>query len=121
MRYLCSECDYAATTASDLKRLFKNKHEGVRYPCSKCNYAATTSCDLKKHVESKHEGVRYPCPQCDHVATHRSSLNKHVKYKHTAQWIIQTQQSCVQCIIHILSVSKEFIIFKVIFYKNFAI
>jgi hypothetical protein len=40
-------------------------HEGVRYPCSECNYAATTAWDLKKHVENKHIiGVKYPCTKC---------------------------------------------------------
>ena len=44
-----------------LKKHVESKHKGVRYPCSKCKYAATTASELKKHVESKHEGVRYPC------------------------------------------------------------
>ena len=57
----------------------------MRYPCSQCEHAATSANALKQHVENKHEGVRYPCSQCDHVATRRSNMNKHVKYKHTAQ------------------------------------
>jgi len=32
-------------------------------------YAAITASKLKKHKESKHEGVRYPCDECEFAAT----------------------------------------------------
>ena len=55
MRYSCDRCEYAATTATDLKKHIEFKHEGVRYPCDKCEYAATTVSSLKKHNEIKHK------------------------------------------------------------------
>ena len=61
VRYPCNKCEYAATTASNIKRHIEIKHEGVRYPCVKCEYAATTACNLKQHIQNKHKGVRYHC------------------------------------------------------------
>ena len=54
----------------------------MRYPCSQCEYAATTASNLKSHVDSIHEEVRYPCPQCEFAATTASNLNRHIEYKH---------------------------------------
>ena len=34
-----------------------SKHKGVRYPCDKCEYAATTARDMKRHIKIKHEGA----------------------------------------------------------------
>ena len=53
--YPCRHCEYAATSASNLKIHIKGKYEGVRYPCKHCDYAATTAGALKRHVESQHE------------------------------------------------------------------
>ena len=61
--WYCSNCDYSATTASNLKRRVKNKHKGVRYPCSRWEHGATDTGNLKKHVENNHEGVRHPYDQ----------------------------------------------------------
>ena len=40
-----------------LKCHIESKHERVRYPCDKCEYAATSASHLKRYIESKHEGV----------------------------------------------------------------
>ena len=61
--WYCSNCNYSATTASNLKRRVKNKHKGVRYPCSRWEHGATDTGNLKKHVENNHEGVRHPYDQ----------------------------------------------------------
>ena len=61
--WYCSNCDYSATTASNLKRRVKNKHKEVRYPCSRWEHGATDTGNLKKHVENNHEGVRHPYDQ----------------------------------------------------------
>ena len=82
MRYPCVKCEYAATTAGDLKRNFESKHEGVRNPCGSCEYASTTSDDLKSHIKSKHEGLRYSCFKCEYAATTAGSLNQHIERKH---------------------------------------
>ena len=54
MRYLCLECEHAATTVRDLKRHVRNKHKEVRYPCSECEFTSTTASYLKKHKQNKH-------------------------------------------------------------------
>jgi len=82
VRYPCPQCEFAGTTASNLKNHIERKHEGVRYPCFQCEHVATRASDLKRHVESKHEGMRYPCSQCEHVATRASDLKRHVESKH---------------------------------------
>ena len=59
MRYPCDTCEFAATTANDLKQHLESKHDGSRYPCDKCEYAATRAGNPKRHIESKHEGVMW--------------------------------------------------------------
>jgi len=49
----------------------------VRYLCDQCEYAATTAGSLKRHIEFRHEGVRYHCDQCEYVATDPSCLERH--------------------------------------------
>ena len=61
MSYPCSQFEYIATEAGNLKKNVESKHEGVRYPRPNCEYAAIKASHLKRHVENKHEGVRYPC------------------------------------------------------------
>ena len=46
-KYLCNQCDYAATAAKNLKRHKESLHEGIRYSCDQCDYAATTTSHLK--------------------------------------------------------------------------
>ena len=75
-KYLCDQCEYAATKASQLKRHKESKHEGIRYPCDQCEYAATRVSSLKQHKESKHEGFRYQCDQCEYAATEIGRLKK---------------------------------------------
>jgi len=36
-----------------------------RYPFSQCNYEATTKSNLQAHLKSVHEGIMYSCNQCD--------------------------------------------------------
>ena len=55
----------------------ENKHEGVRYPCSECEYVATQAGNLRLHKENKHEGVWYPCSECEYVATQAGHLKSH--------------------------------------------
>ena len=69
VKYPCPECNYRATSTSNLKLHTDAKHAGVKYPCNKCDYQATQQASLKTHFDSKHAGVRYPCDQCDYKAT----------------------------------------------------
>ena len=54
----------------------------VRYSCNQCEYEATTQSNLKKHIESDHEKIRYSCNQCEYEATTQSNLNKHIESDH---------------------------------------
>jgi len=85
VRYPCSKCEFAATTAGvlkthveskhgDLKIHVESKHKRLRYSCPECEYLGTTARYLKRHVENKHEGVRYPCPECEYAAKRAGDL-----------------------------------------------
>ena len=82
LRYICDQCDHAATDQSNLKNYIENKHKGVKYPCAQCEYAATTVRHLKVHIESKHEKVGYPRDQCEYAATRAINLKIHIENKH---------------------------------------
>ena len=58
------------------------KNGVTSYPCDKCDYAATTAKNLKRHIESKHDGVRYPCDKCEYAATWKGNLKKHLNKFH---------------------------------------
>ena len=58
----------------------------IRYPCSECEYAATRAGDLKRHKQSKHQGIRYPCRECEYVATRKEALKIHKENKHYGIW-----------------------------------
>ena len=49
-------------------------HEGVRYDCNQCEYQATTQSNLKVHIKSLHEGAEYACDQCDKKYSKRNSF-----------------------------------------------
>ena len=48
-------CEYAATSAHNLKLHKKSMHEGLRYPCDVCEFASTRISDLKRHKLKKHD------------------------------------------------------------------
>ena len=54
---------------------FYSEAEGYRY--DQCDYAATTTSNLQRHKQSKHVGIRYPCDQCDYTATVYGALKQH--------------------------------------------
>ena len=39
------------------------------YMCSKCDYKASTTQHMKMHTDAIHVGVRYPCDHCPYKAT----------------------------------------------------
>ena len=92
VKYACDQCDYQATTQSNLTVHIKSKHEGVKYACNQCNYQATQKSSLTVHIKSIHEGVKYACEQCDYQATQLSSLAVHIKSKHEG-----VKYACDQC------------------------
>ena len=52
------------------------------YPCNQCDYQATTLSNLTNHVQSKHEDAKYGCNQCDYEGTAQRYLKSHIKSKH---------------------------------------
>ena len=46
-----------------------NEHKEVRYLCDECEFAATTADILRKHIENIHNGLRYPCDECEFALT----------------------------------------------------
>ena len=77
----CNQCDYQATTQSNLTTHIQSKHDGVKYACNQCDYQARTQSHLKTHIQSKHEGVKYACNQCDYQGS-EEALRYHFKAKH---------------------------------------
>ena len=53
------------------------------HACSQCDYAAGQAGDLRKHVRTVHEQRRdHACPQCDAAFGEASTLRKHVHTVH---------------------------------------
>ena len=91
----------------------------MRYPCSQCEYAATTASHLKRHVESKHEEVRYPCPECKYAATEKGALKKHLENKHN--WVqISLFWQCCQGIAYKFTIYQTLIFFCFEFVETFV-
>eukprot|EP00091_Calanus_sinicus_P013978 TRINITY_DN31159_c0_g1_i1.p1 TRINITY_DN31159_c0_g1~~TRINITY_DN31159_c0_g1_i1.p1 ORF type:complete len:131 (-),score=29.48 TRINITY_DN31159_c0_g1_i1:8-400(-) len=63
----------------------KNGHvKDQKYPCDQCEYFATTSSNLQIHVMAKHEGIKFECDliDCDQKFSMRTNLTRHKKNKH---------------------------------------
>ena len=56
--YPCNQCEYSA---SALKNHIKTKLKGIRYPGAQCEPTASTASNLRKRIKSKHEGVSFLC------------------------------------------------------------
>ena len=64
------------------KKRQRSKNGVTTYPCDKCDYASTTAKNLKRHIESKHEAVRYPCDKCEYAAAQAGNIKRHIEIKH---------------------------------------
>ena len=52
----------------------------IKFDCDQCEYKATTKSNLRVHKLSKHEGILFDCDQCVYEATQKRSLsNKSTK------------------------------------------
>ena len=53
------------------------------HACSQCDYAAGQAGDLRKHVRTVHEQRRdHACPQCDAAFGQASDLRRHERTVH---------------------------------------
>ena len=82
LKYACNQCDYHATTQSNLAQHIQSKHEGVKYECSQCAHQFLTHSGLTRHIQSVHESVKYGCNECDQQFTQQGSLKTHMMNKH---------------------------------------
>ena len=57
-------------------------HEGIKYACKQCNYQASSQSNLTMHKYALHEGLKYACNECDYQAGFRSDLARHFKRRH---------------------------------------
>ena len=64
-----------------LKKHTSSIHENVKHLCNQCDYQATTQSNLTQHIEHKHEGVKYACKQCDYQGS-MYGLRSHIRHKH---------------------------------------
>ena len=50
---------------------------GQRFQCPDCEYQATTKSNLVTHQKSVHMGQQFNCPDCEYQATRKSHLVTH--------------------------------------------
>ena len=50
----CPECGKEFTKKTSMVTHYRSIHEGIKYPCNQCDYQATTQSNLQKHIQSKH-------------------------------------------------------------------
>jgi len=55
-----------------------------KFPCDECQYSATTKSNLKIHVLAKHLGVKFPCKYCDFQGSTKGNTYSHMKNMHSA-------------------------------------
>ena len=55
-----------------------------KFPCDECQYSATTKSNLKTHVLAKHLGVKFPCNYCDFQGSTKGNTHYHMKNMHSA-------------------------------------
>ena len=87
--YPCSECDYAASSSTYLRRHKRYKHDKVKDgKCHLCNKEFPTEKYLKEHILNVHEGAnfkQFPCEDCATKFSRKESLDLHYRYKHSGQ------------------------------------
>ena len=65
-------------------------HKGVKFICDQCEYAATTRNQFTEHKKVQPDGVTFDCDQCDYKSSCRSMLVGHVKSVHEESNIFVT-------------------------------
>ena len=76
----CSQCEYSASLAYNLRRHLKTHGAEKSHKCNQCNYASYQAGNLKTHLKTHNGEKLYKCNQCayassraDHLITHRKS------------------------------------------------
>ena len=101
--FKCSDCEYATTTATNLKRHVTSVHGNTRsFACAEpgCGMKFNTLSNLQDHTARRHlDERRYKCQLCDHSCKSSSDLAKHVSNKHSDKrpfTCLQCEYSCKQ-------------------------
>ena len=84
IKFDCDQCEYKATTKSNLRVHILSIHEGIIFDCAQCVYKATQKSSLsnKEHKKSKHERIKYSCDQCEYKTSYKQALRIHKQSKH---------------------------------------
>ena len=83
--FLCSECDYASSYKSDLKKHKESVHGGSdkKYKCDHCPYQTHERRNLRNHIKGVHEKVRdHVCGECGYASSLKSGLKRHEETMH---------------------------------------
>ena len=78
----CSQCEYKATTKSNIQAHVKSVHEGHKFSCPHCGLTFIRKGNLHVHIKSVHEGEKFPCSHCKSTFTQKGNLKTHIKSVH---------------------------------------
>ena len=74
----CSQCEYASSVASNLRKHLK-MHSGEKSnTCNECDFASSQAGHLRTHLKT-HSGEKLnKCNQCDFASSRAGNLRKHL-------------------------------------------
>ena len=78
----CSQCEYKATSKSNIQSHIKSVHEGHKFSCPHCGLTFTQKGSLNRHIKSVHESEKFQCTHCEYKATQKGHLQTHIKSVH---------------------------------------
>merc|ERR1712142_383666 len=67
----------------DVSKNYNNSNKS-KFPCNDCQYSATTKSNLKTHVLAKHLGVKFPCHYCNFQGSTKGNTHFHMKMMHNS-------------------------------------
>lgn len=98
-KFKCDICDYAAKTASEVKKHFQSDHEGRKRTCEICDFQCPykNRSAMVRHLETAHgilDSSILKCDFCDFTTSQsRQILVDHINAKHAKAVIYQ----CSMC------------------------
>ena len=86
-QFPCPHCGKRFGRKTHLEEHVAGVHEGVRYACDQCDYSASTKSDLLRHLKMIHlKEYPFPCDNCDSGYVRRRELDAHMKSKHPVEY-----------------------------------
>ncbi|XP_026150108.1 zinc finger protein ZFAT isoform X2 [Mastacembelus armatus] len=78
--YVCSVCDYAGRSRSNLKTHMNRHNTERRHLCDLCGKKFKSKVTLKSHgLSHTNEGKRFQCSECDFTSVSKPSLLRHME------------------------------------------